>query len=157
MNLINENYKPLIDTDENIVNNHFWYYSNEEKDFFLTEVMVWQNVSGGAYIAEIGNREIIIPENYHVIIGDIDSGLDAIKMAEVIGRTFEVMTFNIDMEENSWLLEEMTIKGYVEEHEFMFPFLNKMIPVCLGNKRAILVSSNDFYSKLKRMSFGDVV
>ena len=61
------------------------------------------------------------------------------------------------MEEDSWLLEEIRIKGYLENHEFMFPFFNRMIPVALSDKRAILISSNDFYSKLKRLGFGDIV
>lgn len=157
MNLINEKMNALyINKDEGCASNHIWYYSTEHKDFFLSDIFTWSSIKSNGYVIEVDGKQSVVPEHFFVALGDYDIGLDSMQFAEIMGREFEVFTFNRQLDEDSWLLKPMRIVGYEEDYLFYYPYFDHMFPIVVG-QLAILVSSKDMYNRVKRLSFGDFV
>ena len=157
MNLINEIYQPLyINKDAGVSSNHIWYYSTEAKDFFLSDIFTWSNITSNGYIIEIEGHRAVVPEHFFVAVGDYDIGMDSLQFAEILGREFDVYTMKSDLEEDSWLMKPMKIVGYEEDYLFYYPFFDHMFPIIIGDL-AIMVSSKDMYNRIKRLSFSDFV
>ena len=157
MKLIDENYNEITTMSDTRVANLFWHYDIEHKDFFIRTCPVWYNITSDAYKVKIGKDIISIPYNYYILIGDFDGGLDCISPDEIIGREFQAFTFANNLEDESWILEDIKIVGYEEDVVFVTPFVKGFFPILTSDKRAILVSSTDMYMKIKDMTFSDIL
>jgi hypothetical protein len=160
MKLINEKYKSIINEDYVDKNEipMFWVYDPDKADFFIKTCLLWQNIKTDTYKIKIGKDVISIPYNYHIIIGDYDGGLDCISPEEIVGRKFQAFTFSNDIDENSWILDDLRIVGVEQDIDFLVPFVKGIFPILLSDKRAILVSSiGDCYNKIKNISVADLI
>ena len=163
MLLIDENYKPIKEFGTDLQNLSFWYFNltpknKQDIDFYIeSKCQLWKNLKTDAYELDIGGNEIIIPFNFFFVIAEIDSPLDCISPEEIVGRDFKAFTFAHDMEECSWSLEDVKVTGYHEDVDFIVPFIKSPYPVLISETRAILVSSQDCYNKLKDLDIGNIV
>ena len=156
MQFLNENYTPIpdiISNDEKL----FWLYDLTKRDFFLRHYFSWHVLKSETYLLEIDHHVVRLPASFFMVIGDYDGGLDLVKPEEIVGRSFDVLTFKPDFTEDSWLLEPVRVIGYEDEHEFQIPFTNHPLPILISDTKAILVSANDVYNKIKNMSFADII
>ena len=154
MKLIDEKYQAV---EKYTTDQLFWIYDFKQHDFFLKTCLLWHNIKSDAYIIEIGKGVLSIPFNYFMMIGDYDGGLDFISPDEIVGREFEAFTFSKDFSEASWELTKLKIIGYEENQNFVLPFIKYPFPVSINDTKAILVSNNDLYNKIKETSFGDIL
>jgi len=156
MRLINEVYKPIDDLT-NSYSHLFWLYLPDRVDFFLRRYDTWYNLHTETYILRIDGHDIRVPANFFMVIGDYDAGLDTITPDDICGREFEVLTFNLDMEPDSWLLKKVTVVGHEDESLFQLPFTKNAYPVAYSDERAILISSVEIYGKIKNLTFSDII
>jgi hypothetical protein len=156
MKLLDVNYKPFENTAGDI-NQMFWLYDTTQRDFMLKDCNVWFNVKTDAYRMMIGNHEIIIPETYNIIIGDIEVGIDIITPAEIVGREFDAMIINNEFLPDSWSLEPIVITGFESNVDIIFPYTKFPVPISLSDKKVIMIASDDCYSKIKELDFADFV
>lgn len=156
MKLLNVNYEPF-ENDEGDIDQMFWVYDTNMKDFMLRDCNVWFNVKSDAYLIDIDGCKIAIPETYSLIIGDIDAGIDVITPAEIVGREFDVLTINNTLEEGSWMLSPMTVIGFEPDVDIVFPYTKFPVPVAISDTKVVLISSDDCYNKVKKLDFADFV
>lgn len=159
MHLIDEDFKPIVSPKNNKGYSEFlfWEYNATKRRFGLTKQDTWFMIHSDAYRISVGKYMIDLPVNHYLLIGDFDAGLDFIKMDEVIGRDFQVLTFNADLEPDSWQLVDLKILGIKTDFRTAYPQTKKPVAIHLGDNKAIMVSSVDAYSKMSELSFGDIV
>jgi hypothetical protein len=167
MILINERYKGIrkFNTDEHRAQ-LFWSYDfikdgdpkdSKNLDFFLRQCLLWQNITSDAYKIRIGDASVWLPFNYHLLLGDFDSGLDCISPQEILNRPFQAITFSNTLDESTIILKDIKVIGYEEERTFIVPFEKGIFPILAGNDRAVLVSSKDFYNKIKNTTLSGLL
>lgn len=154
MKFINEYNKPI---DDIMKSNHYWTYNIEDKDFYLNTPVFYNDLNTDAYVIEIGNNKVTIPSNFFVVIADFDGRLDNITPDEIIGREFQAFIFNTLLDYDSWRLEDMNVIDYIEDYEFVLPNISTPFPVAISDEHAIMLSERDIYSKLKKMTFSDIL
>lgn len=153
MKLLDVEYKHIVEPESDT---HFWYYCPERADFFVTESNFWQEMTCNAYVLDFDGHHVYIPEQYYILIGDYDSGLDTIKAMEIAGRDFDVFCFDNKLNEHRWPMERIKVVGYEEDVSFEIPMINKPFPILVDNNRSIIVSRTDLYSDMKNKGFGDL-
>ena len=154
MYLIDESYNPIEElTDKQ----YFWYYNIKENDYFLGTEKNWHSIETGAYILEIDKTEIWMPESYNIMIADFEVGLDTINPCEIINREFDAVTISNDIAESSLMLESIKIIGYEAKCDVLYPSTNKPVIIALNETKNIIVSSSDFYNKIKKLSIGEII
>lgn len=156
MKLLNQNYQ-ILEPRQITENTAFWTFNLTKKDFFLKTTTKWYDFRTDAYHLEIAGNTIKVPNNYYILIGDYDVGLDTIKPEEIVGREFEAFVFNNDFEENSWTLESIKIVGYEENTSFIIPNVRFPIPIAISPRKCIIVSQKEMYNRIKYMTFPDIV
>lgn len=156
MKLLDVNYEPFENVEGDI-EQMFWVYDTKQKDFMLRDCNVWFNVKTDAYLMRIGNHELLIPETYNIIIGDVEVGIDVITPAEIVGRDFDVMVINNELEAESWSLEPISVIGFESNADVIFPYTKLPVPVSISDNKVIMISSDDCYSKIKNLDFADFV
>lgn len=156
MKLLDVNYEPFENIDGDI-NQMFWVYDTNLKDFMLRDCNVWFNVKSDVYILDIEGNKIAVPETYSIIIGDVEVGIDVITPAEIVGREFDVMTINSNLEAGSWSLSHMKVVGFESNADIIFPYTKLPVPVVISDSKVIMVSSDDCYNKIKKLDFADFV
>lgn len=154
MLLINENYGPLMDQTIGNEDKFYWEYDLQKEDFFLRRSLLWYSIKTDCYTIEVNGKTVNIPFNFHMLIGDFDSGLDAIKPEEIVGRSFDLVTFNSRLTSSSIRLVPMRIVGYKHGLSFMLPQTKNLLMVYVSEETSILVSQTDFFGKIKNISFG---
>jgi len=173
MHLIDENFKPLDINKNGMDFSHlkFWEYqllakTYKTKDgeehttpphFMLSYCEKWSMIFSPAYVLGIGKHQLILPVNFYLLIADLDAGIDWIRADEVIGRDFEVFTFASDLESDSWVLRDLKVLDRIDEVGIAYPHTKRPVVVNLGNNIACMVSIVDNYSKMNKLSFGDII
>mgnify|MGYP000920542402 CR=1 FL=1 len=145
-----------IQTQDDIDNSDFLYYDHKREDYYLSSGVLWYSITSPCYKVSIKENEIIIPETFHIIIGDYDRGVDAISVMELLGRDFEAITFDKSFDKNSIKLEKISITGYERSYLTKFPYCDNIVPVQLGDS-VVLVSQNDCYNRIKHLCIDDFV
>lgn len=161
MKLIDKDFKAIkLRKGQSINDLHYWEYrmypekQKEQRGFYLTFSPTWNIITSNAYILQVGKEKIQVPASHYVMIGDLDGGLDFIKLDEVLGRPFEAFTLSSDFESDSWMLKDIKVCGYRKDCRIPYPDTKGIVPVLCGN-RALLVSTVDMYNKLGGYSFSD--
>ena len=159
MILLNEKYEQIKDIKESQL---FWIYDVDEtdikeRDFYLKSVTLWQNVISDAYELTIGDGKTWIPFNYHILIGDYDSGLDCLTPDEILGRSFQAVSFSNELDETTSGLTDMKVTGYKKDMVFSVPYIKAVYPISIGGNKVILVSPKDFYNKIKGATIGSLL
>lgn len=161
MHLLDHDFAPIArpDIGKTYSDYPFWEYNAQKRSFILTRIDTWSMIQSPAYIIGIGKYKITLPANHYLLIGDIDAGIDFIKMDEMLSREFDVFVFNSDMEPDSWTLQPLKILDYKQEVQVPYPQTKKPVAVSLSetDKRAIMVATVDPYSKMRELSFGDII
>ena len=166
MILINEKYKGIKKFNDDHHAQLFWSYDfvksddpREVKhlDFFLKTCLLWQNITSDAYKLKIGDSFVWMPYNYHLLLGDFDSGLDCISPEEILNRPFQAITFPNTLDEHNIILKDIKVVGYESEKNFVVPFEKGIFPILAGKDRAVLVSSKDFYNKIKNTTLSGLL
>lgn len=156
MYVIDQEYNPIKNIPQAGDDRYFWIYDAEQRDFFLHRSYAWFSLRCDAYVLQIGKDHVNIPTGYHIVIGDIDGGLDSVTPDEIVGRDFDVLTFSRTLDEGSWELKPITVTGYVKNHTFVYPNMNSPFPVVVGERHAMLLSSTDLYKKVGNLGFADI-
>lgn len=159
MHLIDHDFQPILrpEVGKTYADYPFWEYNPLKKRFILVRLDAWSMIQSPGYHVAIGKHKITIPVNHYVLIGDVDAGIDFIKMDEILSREFDVLTFSQNLEDDSWGLEPLKVLGYTEEMTLPYPQTKKPVAVHLGGERAIMVTTVDQYSKMGTLSFNDIV
>ncbi len=173
MQLINENFTPIEVKQEGMDFSGlmFWEFqllakTYKTKDgqehttpphFMLSKNEKWSMIFSPAYVVGIGKYKLILPVNFYLMIGDLDAGIDWIRIDEVIGRDFEVFTFASNLESDSWVLRDLRVLDRIDEIGVAYPHTKRPVVVHLGDNAAVMVSIVDNYSKMNKLSFGDII
>lgn len=153
--LINENYKKVDDTLSN-EHKYFWIYDCEQRDFFLQTSIMWFSLKTDCYILSVGGKEVIVPFNFPIMIGDYDAGLDTIKAEEIVGRPFDVVVLDNTLDHTSLELLPVEVIGYKQSVDFLLPQSKHPFPVLISDSRAILIGQQDYYQKIKNAFVGEI-
>lgn len=156
MKFIDENYKPL-ENNEGINTKLFWVYDFDKKDMFVRKYDYWYHINTLSYVLRIKNKNIIVPANFYICIGDVDCGLDTITPAEILNREFDTVIFNNKFLADSIRYEPITVAGCVENSTFLFPMTKCLIPIAIDDNYCMFISSHDFYNKIKKINFKDIM
>lgn len=155
--LIDENYQCLPNYEKNI-ESYFWVFDVDEKDYFLTKKSSWYSFSTNVYNVLIDRYEIMLPEGFYILIGDIDGRLDWILVDEIISRPFEAFIIPGTLDTNTWQILPLEIVGYEENYHYYYPYMkNPITPIYVGMNKAILVSNRNMYPKTKDFDFPDYI
>lgn len=157
--LINENYEPLYNTEDNI-EEYFWLYDFQQQDYFLTKRSSWYSQKTNVFKLLIDNRHIVkIPETFYILIAEVEqSRIDWIQVDEIISREFEVFTIPATLDTNTWQILSFHIIGHEEDYHYYYPYIkNPVTPIHIGNNKAILVSNKNLYYKMKKFSFTEII
>lgn len=154
MRFINEHNKPIEDIK---AANHFWIYNIVDHDFYLNTPMFYHELRTDAYVLEISKNKIIVPSTYFIVIADFDGRLDNISSDEIVGREFQAFVFNTLLDYDSWRLEDIKVVDFIPEHEFVLPNISTPFPVAISDTHAIMLSEKDVYTRLKNMTFSDII
>lgn len=162
MILLNEEYKGIKNITDGNTSQLFWVYDTDEtdvkeRDFYLNNVTLWQNVISDAYQLSIGDGTTWLPFNYHILIGDYDSGLDCLTPDEILGRHFQAISFSNELDESTSSLLDIKVCGYEKDKVFAVPYTKAVYPILISNDKVILVSPKDFYNKIKNTSIGSLI
>lgn len=155
MNLINENYDPIPNSDD-AINHHFWEYDVKDKDFYLKYKPSWQSIRTMGFEIMVDKGSTFIPSNFFVMIADVTGGLDWIKVDEIVTRPFEALVLTSDFQQDTWQILPINVVN-VETMEFAFPYSKNAIPIDIGYNKAIMTSQIDLYSKMSSYGFTDIV
>lgn len=155
MNLIDETYHPIPNTEDAIDYNYF-EFDVKENDFFLKYKPSWQHIKTTGYTVYIDGGETIIPSSFYIMIADIEGSIDYIKIDEIISRPFEAFTVRNDFEKDMWQILPIKITN-VDIVDFYFPNTRNLVPIDIQTNRAIMVSQIDMYNKTTGLTFTDIV
>lgn len=161
MQLIDENEQPInlkLDGDETRrVNRYYYEYDPKKNDIFLIKAgpMWYKTPKIRWYTLTIGNKNVSLPEHFYVMVGDIlTSEVDWVRVDETFHRELSTYVYNSDLTPSTWVQEEMTcIHIDSDLHEAQLPFTKNVLPVMLGDNKAILVSEKDMYTHTKHHPF----
>ena len=127
----------------------------EKKEYFPYLASSWSKLKTTLYTIDIDGHTIHIPRDYHILIGDLDGGIDVIKPDELIGREFDALVFHKHFVPDFWQLLPMRVVD-IQEGTIELPNVKKSpFPVVLSDKTALLVSESDIYSDIRTFSFSD--
>lgn len=153
MRLINQEYKEL---DTSTGDFFFFEYNIKERDVFLVNKLFWYDSDKVHwYTLAIGRRTVELPGHLFIMVADISSdSVDWIRVDELVGRDFSTFTFSNQLIPEKWDLQPIQVlRVHEEEKSCQLPFSKNILPVMLGDDRAVFVSENDCYKKTKDIPF----
>lgn len=156
MKFIDENYKPIVSLKDHS-SRLVWIFDSDKSDFYLKQYVAIYHLSTPTYHIKIAGVEVHIPANYNILVGDYDVGLDTISPNEIIGRGFDALTFSPKLISQSTSLSKIEIVGYTEEEHFLIPFTKNPTPIFISDRLSILVGSQEYYNKIKDLTFDEIL
>ena len=157
MNLLGVEQKVITNNESNI-DSYYWEYNPTLNDYFLVYKPSWQQILGNAYVFQIKNDYVIIPSGLYIIIGDINVGMDCVRVDETLNRGFEALMVKSSLVEDSWALEEFHFIGQYEKFQQIYPFTkNIVISPLQQSGYSLFLSTKNQYNKIMNYGFNDII
>jgi len=109
----------------------------KEPDFFYVPMIFLESFSSPAMVMEIAGKEIMMPIDWHIAVGDSETGLDieVLPLTSINDRGFEAFLFN---PLTSYKLEfgDIKITNFYNDVKWYFPKVknNQLLAVPIENK-----------------------
>jgi len=111
----------------------------KEPDFFFVPLIFIESFSAPAMVMEIGGKEIMMPIDWHIAIGDAESGndLEVLPLTSINDRGFEAFLFN---PLSSFKIEfgDIKITNFYNDVKWYFPKMRNgqllSVPITEGPK-----------------------
>lgn len=153
-------YPILIDNiDIPITTTHYWCLDLAMRDFRLTPLVMFEEITAPILVLIINGYSVEIPCDWNVLIySDDTSQLDVIEASDLTKGNFSAFLF--DHDKNKLLNNKITVVDYKQQAIVHTPSLTKNLMLChaIGPSAWVCISPSDTYLKyLKDATVGDLL
>lgn len=135
----------------------YWIYDPETEDFHLKLCHLSYHLTTEAYKISIGGKEVMIPSDYNLAISSEEGDIDWIRPTEIVGRDFDALVITRTLTQGIFSMEAIKTVGFEPEYQYVLPFTKHILPIAIGDNKAILVAEADIYNRYPHLHVSDIV